>query len=142
MASQNLLDRVKVVSLQEPNVRTGSTVVGERIDTKGFRWATVIITTGAVIGADTYDMTESDTTGGTYTAIADSGAVAASFTLVVNTADVYRGEIDLMHSKRWISATHDDTALDEIAGIVILSNTKATGDLTAADTLFQILDRA
>lgn len=146
MPSCNLSDSVKVVQLIKPQTHGSGAVSASEIDTKGFRWATVVVNVGGTSdAAAALAMTESDTSGSGHVAITDSASVAAEFpaaTIDAAVDGVLIGELDLMHTARYIDATFSATTATHLGAIVILSNAKSTGDLITATPTFQILNRA
>lgn len=146
MPSCNLSDSCKVVQFIKPNTHGAGAIAATEIDTKGFRWATIVVNVGDTAAVDaSLVITESNTSASGHAAIADADANAAAFTAsVINagTDGVLIGELDLMHTARYIDATCNASGATDLSAVVILSNAKSTGDLITATPTFQILNRA
>jgi hypothetical protein len=74
----------------------------------------------------------------------DADSVAAEFTAAsLNAGDtILMGELDLMHTERYLDATCTASTATDMSVVVILSNAKSTGDLITVAPEFQILNRA
>jgi hypothetical protein len=144
MASQNLSDCCKVVQLVAPDQYAAGAIAAAEIDTKGFRWATIIASVGTCDVSAALVLTESDTSGSGHAAIVDADSVAAEFTAAsLNAGDtILMGELDLMHTERYLDATCTASSATDMSVVVILSNAKSTGDLITDAPEFQILNRA
>jgi hypothetical protein len=145
MSSQNFSDSCKVVQLIKPLTHGAGAISAAEIDTKGFRWATIVVNVGAAADASAaLVITESNTSGSGHAAITDGASVPAEFaaaTVNAATNSVLIGELDLMHTARYIDATLTAGSATHLSACVILSNAKSTGDLITATPTFQILNR-
>jgi hypothetical protein len=109
MAKKDLHNQISpVVALNIQAITTDTTTVGNEIDMQGFESITFIPVTGTITDGDyTIAITECDTTGGSFTAVADSDLLGteanASFT--DNTDDNKLGKVSYKGTKRYVKAS-------------------------------------
>jgi hypothetical protein len=113
MAKKDLHNNIQpVVAVNIQAIASNTTVTGNAIDLAGFQGCEFIFVTGTVTDGDyAVEITECDTTGGDYTAVADAdllGTEAATSTLD-NTDDNKYGKIGYIGSKQFVKATITST---------------------------------
>lgn len=105
MASKDLHNSIKaVVALQPQSITTNTTTVGEVVDTLGHESVEFIVAAGSLADAALVPaVTECDTSGGTYTAVADADLLGTEAgAALAATDDATAAKIGYLGSKRFV----------------------------------------
>lgn len=113
MAKKDLHNNITpAVAVNIQTISSNTTVTGNVVDLAGYQGCEFIFVTGSITDGDyTVEITECDTSGGTYTAVADAdllGTEAAAST-TDNDDDNEYGKIGYIGSKRYVKATITST---------------------------------
>ena len=95
-----------LVAVNTTTVTTNTTTVGNLIDTQGFNATEFFITMGAITDGDyALEITESATSGGSYTAVAAIDLLGTEPAFTTNTDDNRIGRVGYIGSLRYLKAT-------------------------------------
>lgn len=94
------------VALAPVAIATDTTTVGLEIDLQGYHSIEFLVSTGVVTDGDySLILTESDTSGGSFTAVADADLIGTEPAWTADTDDSKIGRVGYKGSKRYLKAT-------------------------------------
>jgi hypothetical protein len=117
MAASDLVSSSRTINVFSPVALTGGAIASTALDTKGWRWAVIAVSVGAMgAGADgTIAVQFSATSGGTY-----ATPTGATFVPTATSDDsVLLGVIDLQQMNRWLQCNGTSPAGAGVLGITV-----------------------
>lgn len=123
------------VALAPVTIATDTTTVGLEIDTQGFNAMEFFLQTGVVTDGDySLILTESDTSGGSFTAVADADLLGTEPAFTADTDDAKIGRVGYIGSKRYLKATvlSANTSTGALIAVTAVGG-KATNNATASN---------
>jgi hypothetical protein len=113
MAKKDIHNNIEpVVAVNIQSISSNTTVTGNEINLAGYEGCEFIFVTGTVTDGDyTIEITECDTSGGVFTAVADADLLGteANTSTVDNTDDNKYGKIGYIGGKQYVKATITST---------------------------------
>jgi hypothetical protein len=107
MASKDLYNNILGVNaLNTTTVTTDTTTTGNEIDMQGYESITFYMIMGTQTDGDfALQLTESDTSGGSFTAVADADLLGSEPAYTADTSDNQVGQVGYIGNSRYLKAT-------------------------------------
>lgn len=134
MSSKDNTKNVKaVVALQPQSITSDTTTVGEVVDTAGYESCTFVIATGSINDANLLPaITECDTSGGSYTAVADGDLIGTELLATLENAnDADTAKIGYRGSQRYVKLSLVSTSTvgaNLVGAVALLGHARDSSD--------------